>query len=600
MNLTLQLETLQQAGLIHLAKLEPDIEYLFRHSVLQEAAYGTMLSQDRRRLHRRVGEALERVYPDRIDEWSALLAYHFDQAGDHERALHYYVMAGDAACGRYANIEAVAQYTRAIEVAQYGANTIVLPYLHRSRGQVYEFMGRFEQAHDDYMIALNETSEMHRRQEQWQVLMKLGGLWASRDYRKSDQYLHDALELARAMDDRFTLGHSLNRVGNWHINVEQPREALEHHHEALTIFQDLQDINGIAATFDLLGLTSCLSGDLVQGATYCQRAVRLFRQLGDREGLISSLGTLTLCSGTCFTENSVPGGEALGRFIHEGEQALTLAREMGWRAAEAYNLFMLGACLLPQGKYARAHTLFETSLILAQEIEHHQWVTASHCMMASFYLDVFALDEAYEHVEPATRMGYDIDSLNWINMSAGLLASTLIYRGDFDRAQIVLDTVLEQYTEDETLGQRMCWAAYADLALARGNSQQALQVTNRLIASSPNINGEGVIPRLWHLRGEAYTALNQPAQAEADLTAARDCAEAQGAIGRLWRVHAALGRLYREQTRNDQAESEFSSARSIVADLAGQIADSTLRQKFMQRASTQIEIARPIYTTTDK
>jgi tetratricopeptide (TPR) repeat protein len=599
MNLTLELETLLQAGLIHLAKLEPDIEYLFRHSMVQEVAYGTLLSHDRRRLHRAVGEALEQVYPDRIDDWAALLAYHFDHAGDHERALHYYVIAGDAACGRFANLEAVAQYTRAIEVAQHGANPIARPYLHRARGQVREFMGHFEQAHDDYLIALREAQRMHKRHEQWQVLMKLGGLWASRDYRQSDQYFHHALDLARAMDDPLTLGHSLNRVGNWHVNVEQPREALEHHHEALALFEDLQDIEGLAATYDLLGLTTGMSGDLAQAARYCQQAVSLYRSIDDREGLINSLGTLALCSGTCFSDSVVPGGEALGRYVSHGEQALALAHEMGWRAAEAYNLFMLGACLIPQGKYARAFDFVRKALELAQAIEHRQWITASNCMMASLYLDVYALDKAREHVQPATSMGYDIDSLNWIRISAALLASLLTQEGDYDRAQVVLDTVVEQNPAGETLGQRMCWTVQADLALARGDAPHALRVTDQLIASAVNVESAGAIPRLWHVRGEAYMALNQPDRAEADLLAARECAQAQGALGRLWRVRAALGRLHRAQGRDAQADAEFSAARSIVADLAGPLADDALRRQFMRRAHAQMEFPQPINAATD-
>ena len=90
------------------------------------------------------------------------------------------------------------------------------------------------------------------------------------------------------------LARSLNRVGNWHLNVEEPLEALRCHQEALAIFRQLNDPHGIAETLDLLGMASYLGGDLVQGTRYYEQAVTLFRQLDDRLGLTSSLASLTL------------------------------------------------------------------------------------------------------------------------------------------------------------------------------------------------------------------------------------------------------------------------------------------------------------------
>src|SRR5260370_17561932 len=96
------------------------------------------------------------------------------------------------------------------------------------------------------------------------------------------------------MDNPLTLAHSLNRLGNWHLNIEQPREALHYHQEALTLFQQAHDSQGIAQTCDLLGMTNCLGGDLLQASAYYQQAVALFQELHARQGLASSLPTLLL------------------------------------------------------------------------------------------------------------------------------------------------------------------------------------------------------------------------------------------------------------------------------------------------------------------
>ena len=109
-----QLNTLESAGLIRLAQYEPDLEYLFRHALVQDAAYASLLDTDRKRLHRLVGEAVERLYADRLDEYAAMLARHFERAGDDQHALEYFICAGDAALAAYANQEAESQYRSAL------------------------------------------------------------------------------------------------------------------------------------------------------------------------------------------------------------------------------------------------------------------------------------------------------------------------------------------------------------------------------------------------------------------------------------------------------------------------------------------------------
>ncbi len=116
MTLFNNLSTLESAGLIQVAKVEPDLEYLFRHSLVQDAAYASLLVSDRKRLHLAVGNAIESLYPERKRELAAILAYHLKEAGEEERALSYFLLAGDEALKGYANQEAEYQYRRALEL----------------------------------------------------------------------------------------------------------------------------------------------------------------------------------------------------------------------------------------------------------------------------------------------------------------------------------------------------------------------------------------------------------------------------------------------------------------------------------------------------
>lgn len=104
---------LEASGLIGLAALQPELEYLFRHVLVQDAAYASLLKLERRELHRRVADALIELYPDRRTELAAVIGMHLEAAGEPLRAAPFLVEAGDHALARFGSREARAFFDRA-------------------------------------------------------------------------------------------------------------------------------------------------------------------------------------------------------------------------------------------------------------------------------------------------------------------------------------------------------------------------------------------------------------------------------------------------------------------------------------------------------
>ncbi len=114
-NLTTQLDQLENAQLVRRA-LDEELAYLFKHALTQESAYESILIKRRREIHRRIAEVYEQFYPERLDEFAALLAQHFDQAGDDDKTVEYAIRAGDQAMALYAYAEARGFYSLALVV----------------------------------------------------------------------------------------------------------------------------------------------------------------------------------------------------------------------------------------------------------------------------------------------------------------------------------------------------------------------------------------------------------------------------------------------------------------------------------------------------
>jgi ABC-type oligopeptide transport system substrate-binding subunit/class 3 adenylate cyclase len=106
--------TLQREEMIRERARIPELEYIFKHELTREAAYNGLLKVERRVFHRQVAEALERLFPERIEEQLGLLAYHWERAGDAEKATAYLLRAGDQARLGYAHQEAIDCYQRAL------------------------------------------------------------------------------------------------------------------------------------------------------------------------------------------------------------------------------------------------------------------------------------------------------------------------------------------------------------------------------------------------------------------------------------------------------------------------------------------------------
>ena len=112
------LERLVAAGLLLRQGVPPHASYLFKHALVQDAAYGTLLREPRRALHARIAEALESPFAEVAESRPELLARHCTEAGLIEKGVSYWLRAGKNAAERYANLEAIAHLRRGIEAVE--------------------------------------------------------------------------------------------------------------------------------------------------------------------------------------------------------------------------------------------------------------------------------------------------------------------------------------------------------------------------------------------------------------------------------------------------------------------------------------------------
>jgi tetratricopeptide (TPR) repeat protein len=112
------LDRLAEAELVFCRGVVPHSSYLFKHSLVQDAAYGTLLRARRQELHSRVAAVLEQHFVDLAERQPELLAHHLTAAGETERAVDQWLKAGQLAARRSAHHEAIRHFDRGLAILQ--------------------------------------------------------------------------------------------------------------------------------------------------------------------------------------------------------------------------------------------------------------------------------------------------------------------------------------------------------------------------------------------------------------------------------------------------------------------------------------------------
>jgi predicted ATPase len=107
---------LVDAELLHQRGQPPHARYIFKHALIQDAAYQSLLKSTRQRYHEQIARAIEEHLPETMETQPELLAHHYTEAGRAEQALRYWQDAGKRAVQRSANVEAINHLTRGLEL----------------------------------------------------------------------------------------------------------------------------------------------------------------------------------------------------------------------------------------------------------------------------------------------------------------------------------------------------------------------------------------------------------------------------------------------------------------------------------------------------
>jgi tetratricopeptide (TPR) repeat protein len=587
-----QCQTLEAVGLLRRAPTEPELEYLFRHALVQEAAYRSLLRQDRRRLHLTVGETLETLYPDQREELAPLLAQHFFEAGEAARALSYFALAGKAAEQVYANAEAVMHYTRALEIAK-TMPPAGQPDPENSLTHLYAHRGRVLQLNSQYLEAQRNYDEMqalaHERGDrplELAALVECLILYATPtplyDPQQGERIAKQALGLARELNDRQAEAKILWNLMVIHSLLNLPQEAVKYGEQSLGLARELGLHEQLAFTLNDLYLSYIMLGRMENARATLQASRAHWTELNNLPMLADNMGASALFY--------FFAGEYDQVFQYAAE-ALRISQAIGNLWNQSYGRFFLGLALMERGELGEAQAVMETCIQLGEQAG---FVMPAVSVRANLGWMVARLGDRARGIQLVRQALAEAQARlpNWHSWPAGVLARLLVLEGDLAEAEKTIQAGYTGVNPENymTFAAIVLPMAESELARARGDYEQAVKVMDDLIAGLHQKNNRPYLAEALYLKSAALLALDRVDEAYQVLADARAAAEALGERWNRWRILMALSKLEVQRENPTAAQALQRAAREIVEYLAEHIGAPELRAAFLNQPEVRAVI----------
>ncbi len=422
--MTPHLSVLRDSELLYERGIFPQATYIFRHSLTQEVAYDSLLVKRRNEIHERIGQAIEGLYPDRLEEFYEVLAHHYARSENSEKAYQYLKLSGDKAILNYSLWEAFRFYKEAINVLS--------------------------------QLPDNDENRRKHIEVRLSAHTAFGPLGYPED---SMQILQEGERLSKELGDESSLATFYSAIGLRHMMHGDIPQGTAYAENAFEVAERIQDIDMVATT----GISLCpgymVGAQYAKGVEVARRVTALLEKTQKQHysggGVVMVYPSLLSFCGHAMG--------ALGDF-EEGkafcEKALRFARENNDLVAIAYAEYNFGWFFINKGDGEKVVEHMKTALPLFEEVQFASLLGTTWAGLGWGYYLLEDLEGAREHAQRVIKFQKDAGIPIFLSIAYWLLGLIDFDSGDLKSAL--------GFTEEA-------------LQLAQSNGEKWLEANSRIL-----------------------------------------------------------------------------------------------------------------------
>ncbi|HJS19958.1 MAG TPA: adenylate/guanylate cyclase domain-containing protein [Anaerolineales bacterium] len=376
-------------------------EYIFKHAILHDVAYESVLLRLRKVYHVQAAEGLIWLSGERVNEFAGRIGEHYEKAGDTPRAAEWHVQAGRRAQDAYAPAAAIGYYKKALAFYEGDSGSESI----QQKLEICEQLGDVLNLQARYSEAIEIFERMKLLAEECGHLEKLStaleGLATSHgymgDHSATLEFSGKAQAAAQSANARLELVRALRTEGLAHYRLGNAQTTIALARQALAIITELNEPSEMGRCLNLIAASLYTLGQYQQAEEHWESALRIFQDLGNlRLGMdiLSNLGVIADARGDYETA------------FHRYHSALEIAREFGYRDGEIVFLTNRGGAQVALKNYAAAEADLRKAIEMAG-------TEGSWCLPNTYYYYAEALlgldsyDTAYYSARQALALGQE-------------------------------------------------------------------------------------------------------------------------------------------------------------------------------------------------
>ncbi len=420
-----QLLNLQGLELIYEKRLFPELEYVFKHALIQEVTYSTLLLSRRKEIHKKISSAIESLYPENLEEFYEVLAYHYSKGDDIEKACRYLKLSGLKAAKSYAPLEAYGYYKKAVEMLS------SLPESETNKKELIDLI-LLMRIPLEVLGYREDCIEYLYRCEKWAKeagdVKRLGSLYSffgsyytyTGDIHMALKYTEAAFEAALKAQDLdliVPLGYSLNstylatgRFRSIIMKAPQIIQLIERYKKEADFFGLLS--NPYSMLCSLYGLALGYTGRFDEGKPYMEKGLGKALELNDDVGILWGNANYGLFE-------SIKGDWASAKVFFE--KGLKGAEKLNFQWGLAMLLSGTAWCWIFLGDLEKAKLYADKGVQVGLASGVEWLLSLFHYVAGTVYLDLGDLETAQKTMDEALRLSIknnenDVEGLIYLTL----------------------------------------------------------------------------------------------------------------------------------------------------------------------------------------
>jgi len=484
-------------------------EYIFNHILIQESIYSSILKRVRKKLHRQFAIWLEESYPQMTTTIANLLAFHYEQGDEWNKAGYYYLLSGKESAKNYNNDEAISRFKRAITIlASHEEGSKYSFDLYLSLGQVLTRIGKNEEAKENLELAFKYAST---EKAKFSTLKSLANLYQKMSlYERAREKLSQARqyvpkknskemvslifeeiwvdyltgnirEAFRLLDDFETIFDfikdklELEERENMQTSSYSKRalllnytgdlqKSLEYYSKVLEIETKNNSHGGLAAVYNNMAGVYQSQGKCSKAIKMYEKSQELDKKMGNRLG--TAIGCNNLAEMYTFLNDLKKAEEYLNEY-------LSISKKIHNKLGFGFAYINFGVIYLRKGDNNKALNYYNDAVNIFEELKSTSMLMETYDQLSWLYFEIKNVKKATEYTEKINQYLEHTENLELQASVKRLKGNIKIEQGDYENAeQMLLETFRIYEKMSNTEGLISLYSDFITLFMKKGDESK--------------------------------------------------------------------------------------------------------------------------------